>query len=105
MRARGFTLVELMIVVVIVGLLATVAFFSVRKYMNSARKTEVYAMFGEIRAKEEAYHAEFSRYVATGANETAYYPAPNGTPQLWAPPLVWTQLGVNPGKNQVYCGY
>ncbi len=105
MRAKGFTLVELMIVVVIVGLLAAVAVFSIRRYMNSARKSEVLAIFGEIRVKEEAYHAEFSRYLSTGANDTSYYPVPNGTPQPWTPPAAWTQLGISPGKNQVYCGY
>jgi type II secretory pathway pseudopilin PulG len=104
---RGMTLVELMIVVAIVIVLAVVAVGSYRKYSSSARKSEVYALFGEIRTKEEAYRAEFSRYASTAANEDTYWPAIiNGRPQIWSPaPAEFTQLGVNPGRLQVYCGY
>lgn len=104
-RQPGFTLVELMIVVAIVGILAVVANAAYGKYMNSAKKSEVVAMLGEIRVKQEAYRTEFSRYV-TDVNENTFYPVPNGTPQTWAPAVgAWTQLAIKPGKNQVYCGY
>jgi prepilin-type N-terminal cleavage/methylation domain-containing protein len=108
-KLRGFTLIELMIVVAIVIVLAVVAINSYRKYSNSARKSEVYALFGEIRTKEEAYRAEFSRYAPAPAanNEDVYYPAGvNGKPLTWAPaPVEWNNLGISPGKPQVYCGY
>ena len=84
-RRRGFTLVELMIVVVIVGVLAVVAMSAYRRHINAARKAEVYSMFGEIRAKEEAYRTEFSSYLQTGT-EAALWPAAIGTdPVNWAP--------------------
>jgi type II secretory pathway pseudopilin PulG len=112
--------VELMIVVAIIGVLAVVAGTAYRKYADRARSSEVYAMFGEIRAKEEGYRAENSVYCATAAtamtncnsgNEDTFFPAllAGGEPKAKAvtgAPFGWASLlGINPGKSQLYCGY
>src|SRR5689334_15595927 len=115
----GFTLVELMIVVAIIGVLAVIAGTAYRKYMDSGRSAEVYAMFGEIRAKEEAYRAEYSTYLATSSSnsETDFYPVLLGAgsepkAKTWkaGAPTTWTSttgptLGLNPTRTQLYCGY
>lgn len=47
-KNRGFTLVELMIVVAIVGILAALAIYGVRKYMANAKSAEARNGLGQI---------------------------------------------------------
>lgn len=108
-NARGFTLVELLIVVAIIGVLAVVAGTAFRRYGDSARATEAAAMLAEFRMKEEAYKAENSVYLSTGADETALYPAlaSSGEPRAKTVtrPATWVTLGIQPTRSQLYCGY
>jgi type IV pilus assembly protein PilA len=71
---RGFTLSELMAVVVIVGILATIAAVGYRKYINSARSSEAVWMVNGIRAAQEAYRAETLTYLNVSGTLTNYYP-------------------------------
>jgi len=60
---RGFTLAELMVVVAIIGILATLATYGVRKYVLEAKKAEASAMLVQIRSAEEAYKDEIFTYL------------------------------------------
>jgi prepilin-type N-terminal cleavage/methylation domain-containing protein len=80
---RGFTLVELMAVVVIVGILAVIGIASVRGYVYSAKTSEASAVVQAIRVAEERYRAENQRYLGVADPPTSlpadqYYP--NATP-------------------------
>jgi len=61
---RGFTLVELMIVVAIIGVLAALAIYGVRKYLTNAKTAE--ARMGVGRLAKDAQLAYERESVATG---------------------------------------
>jgi type IV pilus assembly protein PilA len=65
--ARGFTLVELAVVVVIVGVLAVLAVVGYRKMMLSSKMTEATNMVGAYRIAQEDYKAERGVYFAGSA--------------------------------------
>jgi prepilin-type N-terminal cleavage/methylation domain-containing protein len=64
----GFTLVELAVVVVIVGVLSVVAVIGYRKYMLNSKVTEGQAMVSGIRIAQEDYRAESGKYADIGPN-------------------------------------
>jgi prepilin-type N-terminal cleavage/methylation domain-containing protein len=76
---RGFTLVELMTVVAIVGVLATLSTYGVRKYMLQAKKAEAVSMLTQIRAAEEAYRDETFQYLGA-SNFSVWHPTSTPTP-------------------------
>jgi prepilin-type N-terminal cleavage/methylation domain-containing protein len=78
-RARGYTLIELMLVVALVAVLATLAIFGYRKWVRGAHVAEGQDMVAAIRAAEERYYAENGAYlsVTTGLGDGYTYPSPH----------------------------
>ena len=62
-NSKGFTLIELMIVVAIIGILAAIAIPNFLKYQCKARQSEAKANLGSLRVSQEAYFAEYDKYV------------------------------------------
>jgi len=63
-KKGGFTLVELMVVIIIVGILAAAAVPIYSAFVKKARVSEAKASIGTIRAAEEVYWAENAVYLA-----------------------------------------
>ena len=62
-KTGGFTLVELMIVVAIIGALASVAVPSFLNYQLKAKRAEALANLSSLAKSQKSYFAEFNAYV------------------------------------------
>lgn len=62
---RGFTLLELVLVVIILGILASVGGAGYLKNIEKSRRAEAKAILGQIRTMQDAYRLEWSKYAGT----------------------------------------
>ncbi len=84
-NARGMTLVEVMIVVVIVGILSALGIYGVQKYLRSAQASEAYAVINAIRGAQEVYRQDTFEYldVSGGNFDNSHPSAEPGVKQSW----------------------
>jgi type IV pilus assembly protein PilE len=76
-RERGFTLLELMIVVAVVGILAAIAVPSYREYITRSKITEATSQLSDLRIKMEQYFMDNRRYSTTTGGGTCGIPGGN----------------------------
>jgi type IV pilus assembly protein PilE len=111
--AEGFTLIEMMIVVVIIAVLVTVAIIAYTRHIKKTRMVKEKVFVSKIQALQETYFQQHGNYLnVTG--ESAFYPAtlPTGDAVPFAPtsaspctcPNVccWALLGARPESGHSY---
>ncbi len=64
-RIRGFTLIELMVALAIVGVLVAIALPSYRKYVLRAQRTNAKAFLTQVMSKEEGWFNDRKAYGTT----------------------------------------
>ena len=108
-KDKGFTLVELLIVIVILGILATVTVFAVRGITNRGQTTACATERKVLNTAVEAYFAQFpTTQIATGTYTSAAATALSANATAVAVPAVtpavtWS-AGANPNATLVNAG-
>lgn len=74
-KVRGFTLIELIVVVIIVGILGSVSIPIMNGMIIKAKKTEAVTAMGAIRTAERLYYAQHDEYVIISTGTNAMKPA------------------------------
>jgi len=97
----GYTLLELMLVLAVVALLATIAIPLFRTYQLRSKSAEAKSNLGSIRVLEETYYSSHDQYLAA-ASEPAVIPGSLATD--FNPNAAFTALGFRP-EGRVYFSY
>jgi type IV pilus assembly protein PilA len=92
---RGFTLVELMVVVAIIGILASIAIPNFTKQQAKARQSEAKIALASIYTVEQSFSAENSSYTACLSN-IGYAPTTGSK--------LYYSTGFNGGNSGAGCG-
>ena len=70
-RCKGFTLIELVVVLVIIGILSVIAVPMYRGYIRRAMASEGRALVGTIATGERVYYAQHSSFAPIGATNSS----------------------------------
>lgn len=105
-RERGFTLIEIMIVVAVIAILAVIVIPSFQSESNRGRaKTEVTPMFAELQVREEQFKTENGAYASAVACPATPSPELQDASSCTATGGAWETLRVVLPLTSLRCSY
>lgn len=100
-RSAGFTTIELLVGVTIVGILAALAVPTFKGYVYKGRVSEAITVLNEIKTRQETYRSRFGNYAAVSGGgdwtSATYTPTaiPGTNPVPWPSSAPWEELGLS----------
>lgn len=101
---RGYSIIELMVVIAIIGILAAVAIPSFMGYLRKSKTSEAISFLGAIKQRQAAYYAEMGQYCDVNDDNPSSVPS-GGDTLGWENDDGWNQLGAAPDTPSVYFQY
>ncbi len=105
MRRAGFTLVEILVVIIVIAMLATLVAPSVFQHVDSAKASTARAQIEMLSAALDAYRLDNDRYPSTEQGLAALRQAPTAppAPRRWRGPYLRRELPMDPwGQPYVF---
>ena len=99
-RRSGFTLVEIMVVVVIIGLLAGIAGPQIMARLEEAKRTTARTQIRSFEESLEMYRLHMGRYPTTQQGLEALVRAPTPRPPRYSPEGYAKSIPLDPWGNQ-----
>lgn len=95
-HARGFTLIEILVVLVIIAILATLVAPNVFQHVGSARETTARSQIEMLGAALDAYRLHVGRYPTSQEGLAALWERPVARPSAWRGPYVRRPVPLDP---------
>lgn len=101
---EGFTLIELMVVILIIGLLATIVVQNLRSATDKAKRVKAQADIAQLKSALDRYYLDVGSYPTTDQGLNALIAAPStggDPPRDWSGPYI-EKVPPDPWGNQYF---